>query len=424
MKKVILTIFGLVLIASIAAAVFPSLRDEIHWRWASYTDTEERYESYGASWPSGRHAQEASARHDQLGWAEAQKAGSIAGYEHYMRFHARGQHVPEAEACLEALHWQNAAGANTVAAFEGYLKLYGDAKHAVEAADKMETLVWQEAVQADTIRAYNAYAERLPQGKHRPAIPDLLRALKTSQKPYQAAMMQGTESALQTFLTDYPGHMNTGGAQQALKEITTGRDIVDLIREGKIEVESHGSGIESVSLRVRRRVPRALTVNIPVGSFMVSANPSAQNMVTTSSAVVRLNNDEWYDVSPAAACANRPLDIPGDEDKFAVQRSPHQQELARLMPVLGQAGADTETRQAAVWIVTDDADYDDLGTLVSSTFGIGGSRVINELEAARAMKICADAGIDITGKRIWNDRQEILKGLSDPELKKWLAAKK
>jgi hypothetical protein len=424
MKKIVFTVLGLILVVGLVMAAMPSGRDEIHWRWASYVDEAGSYGSYVASWPAGRHAREATASYDQRGWAEAQKANSIAGYLQYAQLHSQGQHVPEAVAGVESLHWREASGANTVAGFERYLKLYVDGKHSAEAAEKMEALDWQETTEANTIRSFNNYLQRYPQGKHRSVIPELLPALKTSQKPYLAALKQGTGSSLQTFLTDYPGHVNTEEVRRALKEITTGRDIVDLIRERKIEVDSQGSGIESVSLRVRKRVPYALTVHIPVGTFMVSANPSAQNMVTTAATVVRLETDEWQDVSPEAACANRPLDIPGSEDKFTVQRSPHQEELARLMPVLGQAGADTETRQAAVWIVTDDADYDDLGTLVNSSFGIGGSRVINELEAAKAMKVCADAGIDITGKRIWNDKQSILEGLTDDGLKKWLAAKK
>jgi hypothetical protein len=94
------------------------------------------------------------------------------------------------------------------------------------------------------------------------------------------------------------------------------------------------------------------------------------------------------------------------------------------MPILDKAGVNTETKQAAVWIVTDDADYYDLGILVASQFGFGGSRVINEVETVRALRICDEAGIDIKRKRIWSDKKEILSGLEDGELKKWLVSKK
>jgi hypothetical protein len=158
-------------------------------------------------------------------------------------------------------------------------------------------------------------------------------------------------------------------------------------------------------------------VRIPVGSFFVSANPAAQNMVATGEKKARLTTDGWQKISVPAACANRPKDIPGSGDSFTVQRSPNQEELATLMPVLNKAGAGTTTKQAAVWIITDNADYDDLGILVNSP---GNVRAIGAVEAARAMKICADAGIDITKKRIWNDRETIASKLPAGELKTWL----
>ena len=79
-------------------------------------------------------------------------------------------------------------------------------------------------------------------------------------------------------------------------------------------------------------------------------------------------------------------------------------------------------RQAAVWIVTDNASYSDLATLVMSSDGSGGTRVINEYEAARAMQLCDQANIDITRKAIWKDKLTILHGLHDASLKGWLQA--
>jgi hypothetical protein len=245
--------------------------------------------------------------------------------------------------------------------------------------------------------------------------------LRANQQPYEAALQKGTETALKDFLRDFPGHVREADARQALQDITEGRDMVDLISEKKIEVETHGSGIQNVNLRIRKLVPYPLTVRIPVGTFFVSANAEAQNMVTTGESTVQLADGDWQEASAETACANRPKDIPGGEDTFGVQRSPHQAELTRLMPVLEKAGVDYAIRQAAVWIVTDDADYSDLGILVESYTGFGGSRVIGESQAARAMKICAEAGIDITQKAIWQDREQIQEGLDKQDaLRAWL----
>lgn len=78
------------------------------------------------------------------------------------------------------------------------------------------------------------------------------------------------------------------------------------------------------------------------------------------------------------------------------------------------------TGQAAVWIVTDDADYADLGILNTQTRIITGGeirgwreeRTIDERAAVKAMMICATAGIDITRKRIWRDRESLAAALT------------
>jgi hypothetical protein len=140
-------------------------------------------------------------------------------------------------------------------------------------------------------------------------------------------------------------------------------------------------------------------------------------MVATGEKKAYLTTDKWQNISMPAACANRPKDIPGDDDSFSIQRSPNQEELVLLMPVLNKSGAGTTTKQAAVWIITDNADYDDLGILVSDP---GNVRAIGPESTARAMKICAEAGIDITLKKIWEDRKIILSGLPEGELKNWL----
>jgi hypothetical protein len=212
-------------------------------------------------------------------------------------------------------------------------------------------------------------------------------------------------------------------AEQVRRDIIEGRDIVDLLNERKIEIQVRGSGIQRVSVGMRKLVPYPVIVRIPAGSFFVSSNASAQNMVTTSESKVQLSAEGWVDVSVDAACANRPKHIPASDDAFTVLRSPHQEELVKLMPVLDRSRVDTITRQAAVWIVTDNADYNDLGILVAGLNGIASYRVIREQETARAMKICDEAGIDITQKAVWKDRQRVISGLKDGELKTWLDQK-
>lgn len=495
MKKAIIATLGVLVVVALALLANPTTRDEIHWLWTTHKEETASYESYVRTWPQGRHAAEATARHDEHGWSDAQNANTVEGFERYMQLHGGGEHVGEAKDSIEALHWQEATTANTVEGFERYVQLHGEGKHVGEAKDNIESLHWQEettantvegferyvqfhgegkhageardniellhwqkastvntvegferyiqlhaegkhageardsieslhwrqATAANTIRSYRAYVSAHPQGRFAQEAETKASALHTDDAPYETALRSGTEAPLRQFLSDFPGHRKEPDAQQAIKDITEGRDIVEFLREKKIEIEAQGSGIQSVGVRIRKLVPYPITVRVPVGSYFVSSRQSAQNMVTTAESKVRLTGDDWRRVSVSAACANRPRDIPGSDDTFTVQRSPHQEELARLMPVLNKAGVGYATRQAAVWIVTDNADYSDLGILVSrSHFALLGTRQINAYESARAMKICDDAGIDVKRKAIWRDRQTILSTLEDEELKKWL----
>jgi len=389
---IVLLVLAIVVVSLAGAIVFvkvtPGVRDDWSWRWACRKDTADAYQSYLASWRQGRHAEEATERYDERAWAQAVDANATGCFEQYLQVHPYGKHIFEAEKKIESLRWKEALSAHSVRALQAFLTQYPGSRFAADA------------------RARQA-------------------VLRADNEPYLRARNAGTEQALLSFLEEYPGHRHEAEAHAAIKDLR-GRDIVDLLEERKIEAQTRGSGIQAVNVRVRRLVPYPVAVRIPVGTYFVSQDSSSQNMVTTAETTLTLHSDDWTSVSPAAACANRPRDIPGDTDRFAVQRSPNQEELARLMPILERAGATYAVRQAAVWIVTDDANYKDLGSLVrrsqwSSPFG--GTRLICEREAAEALRICETAGVEVRRKAIWQDREVILRGLEDGDLKNWLVNK-
>lgn len=208
-----------------------------------------------------------------------------------------------------------------------------------------------------------------------------------------------------------PGFIPSAWAQKA----ETSGDIVDLVNQQKIEVATQGSSIRAVHVRMRPVASGNIRVIIPVGTFFASSSSSVQNMVTTREQSVVLKQKSWTTVSVPAACANRTRDIPEKNDTFEVQRSPDQEELRRVSPFLRQAGAHYATEQAAVWIVTDDASYEDLGILQNN-----GSRVIEAEEVIAALRILDAAGIDITRKQIWKDIWDLIPHLKNGKTKKWI----
>ncbi len=462
MKRTAGIVLTVLVVAATALAIISDTRDEIQWLWTSYKNETADYESYLETWPNGRHVDEADQLFDECGWADAQRVRTVQSFERYVQIHTHGKHVVESKDSIESLHWQQVRSENVAGGFQHYLRIYPDGKHASDARNNIESLDWEQAVAINTVPGFERYVETHAEGKHaaeaRSNIESLLwqrardrgtfaalqgylekypagrfaqkaksrqTALLKDDAPFLAAQEQYTERAYRAFLSDFPGHRRERDVRAALKDLE-GRDIVDLLNEGKIEIETSGSGIKRVNVRVRRLVLNPVTIRIPVGTFFVSRNASSQNMVTTGETKRTLRTDDWVSLSVDAACANRPRDIPDSEDNFTVRRSPHQAELAKLMSVLDRAGFDYAVRQAAVWIVTDNADYGELGILVSRSFGqlYGGTREINEFEAARAMQICDEAGIDITKKAIWSDCRRIIAGLKDGNLKKWLERKR
>ena len=417
-------IVALIVIGASTFAMLPGPREAMQWRTATRQDRAAGYASYLARWPNGPHANEAEARHDDRSWDEARASKAADGLARYLQDHADGRHVAAATRLYDEYLWEEAKTSGTLEGFARYLQQHPADGHAEDAESRVEAIHWGQASASNTTAALTRYRDLYPSGRFVSQAMAAHRALLADDTPFLRAREQGTERAWTTFLAEFAGHRRAFEARTAL-EALQGRDIVDLIREGKIEVETRGAGIESLVLRLRRRVPYPITVRVPVGTYFVAAQASAQNMVSTADAACVLRNDEWTVLRPAVTCANRPKRVPGNGDTFTVQRSPQQEQLRQLMPVLSRARADFSVRQAAVWIVTDNADYDDLGSLVSrpafTPAGMGGgTRSIGYTDAAKAMQICERAGIDLRTKAIWGDRSNILKHLRDGVLKAWL----
>jgi hypothetical protein len=203
--------------------------------------------------------------------------------------------------------------------------------------------------------------------------------------------------------------------------------LLELRAAGKIAAEVNGSNIEQVSLHVINLTDQPLRVFVPAGTFFVANDAGMQSMVATSGHYIDLEGRQAGSVTIASACANLPLDIPDFTNSFTIAEAPPQAELLRIAPLLGGASTPYSVRQAAVWIITDNADYDDLGTLVSvaatSAVGSFGSRtrIIGPEEAAHAMQILDEAGVSIRNRRIWRDRGRIAENLPEGDLRVWLS---
>jgi len=182
-------------------------------------------------------------------------------------------------------------------------------------------------------------------------------------------------------------------------------------------------------------VDEALEVEISAGTMFLSVDGSVQNMMVVESLVVRLDLDmpSLVEAVLDVACTNMHRSIPYAHNELEIVPAPDNQELADLAVVLDRADeygiyySFFSVIQAAIWIVTDNADFNGLGTLVSTSGGYGGfggvrTRMISYEDAAMAMFLVEQAGIDITLKNIWADRYEILVDIqsTNPVLADWM----
>ncbi len=398
------------------------------WDEVVTANSAEAARAFLAEHPEGEFAAEALVLLDELAWEEALSTNTAQAVRAFLEELPESQFRQEAEALLDDLDWETARGAGANESYILYVDRHPDGSYVEQAYEQIEVLDWQDTQDAGTISALRLYQETYPSGRFVAEAEARIAELARDDSVFLAAQAQNTREAYESFLAEYPGHQREADARRTLEEIlgdAQGRPITDLIVQNKIQAESRGSGIDSVSLEVRRLVQHEVTVLIPAGTFFV-AQGSAQNMVTTAERTITLTGDDWDSVSLDAACANMRRSVPRDDDSFEIRASPQQAELGGVARLLAKRGASTDVVQAAVWIVTDNADYDDLGTLVSGGFGgLGGSRVIDESDAVAAMKTVDDAGIDITRKAIWKDRSmllraPLLRGPTGEDLKAWL----
>ncbi len=201
---------------------------------------------------------------------------------------------------------------------------------------------------------------------------------------------------------------------------TSNRDqtIVDLVEQKLVSVSISGVSMDAVALHVTNISSDALEIDIPAGTFFVAENSSVQNMVARHAASASVDPGDIVDIKVDAACASLHLAAPGASDSFAMVRASELPEMGKVIDQLNKTPVDYPIEQAAIWIVTDDASYDELGMLVGgSPFG---PALIQEADAARAMMLADEAGVDIRKYSIWRDRVTLLSKVTEPELVAWL----
>ena len=213
-----------------------------------------------------------------------------------------------------------------------------------------------------------------------------------------------------------------GGQRQ--DPILADYDLFDALDARLVEIEARGSDDESVSLRIRRTGSDPILITSRVGMYFQASN-GKRDMIARRDGWVILEQDGWQEWSIRTVGRQRDRDLPTSDDELML-RSPSTVPVVEAVLYQVQVGTYTVgnsptlypprthvVEQAAVWIADADESYRDMEP------EIAGPRVPAPYATAFALVFVERAGIDVTTRRVWNDRETIFRGLRDQGLNIW-----
>ncbi|UCC29286.1 MAG: hypothetical protein JSU86_13915 [Phycisphaerales bacterium] len=221
----------------------------------------------------------------------------------------------------------------------------------------------------------------------------------------------------------------------------------EAVSAGVVEAAPTEAGFNFVTLRIKRSIDRPVQVTAPVGPFLVR-DRSAPALFALTAATIDLPDDEWHTLDALVARSEglMPAWPSGtaffaDWGVFLTQCSAHREDFRKLLEALGRdawqrcaqprdAEQAIRVGKAVIWIVAVNADHAALTKLGDQANNRGPSarsaaeelmrQRIDETDAAMAMRLVDEAGIDIQGKAIWRDRELIARGVSDRTVRAWI----
>jgi Leucine-rich repeat (LRR) protein len=166
------------------------------------------------------------------------------------------------------------------------------------------------------------------------------------------------------------------------KEMT----LIEAVSRKWVDFSANGSSIQSSVISLTNLSDEKLKLSIPPGTYLSARSGSVQNMVITDHYSIELDPKENTTLHVNTACMNMHRDIPDSDNRFGVAQRPANNLLSKVITLLRKGNYSYPVMQAAVWIVTDNASYDDVGILQSNF-----SRVIDREDYNTARKIVNEA---------------------------------
>jgi len=162
--------------------------------------------------------------------------------------------------------------------------------------------------------------------------------------------------------------------------------VSDALKQKHIELSANGSSIQSSVITLKNLKDATVTVSFPPGTYLSAKSKSVQNMAIINQPDVTLRAGETKTIYPNTCCMNLHRDIPESGNGFVLAQHPASALVSKVITLLNEGHYSYPVRQAAIWIVTDNATYNDVCILRS-----GNTAAISEDEYAEAKEIVKKA---------------------------------
>jgi SAM-dependent methyltransferase len=197
-------------------------------------------------------------------------------------------------------------------------------------------------------------------------------------------------------------------------DIIQHQDLLEAMSDGLITATVRGDGRESVGLTVERSSSEPMVVTFPAGTYF-AAGAGRSDMVALRDGVVLLTDDEPQFWTAPARGTNPAEAVPGPVDELEIESADDHRPERNVMWVF--QGLDFPPtiapvlEQLALWIVAADVGYDAIAPFMESAPLPAPNGI------ALALAYVEYAGMDVTGTRVWEERERYLPALSDPSLR-------
>lgn len=161
-------------------------------------------------------------------------------------------------------------------------------------------------------------------------------------------------------LADSEGRVDTLGVFTKQSQTIS---LIEAVRKKYVHFSASGKGIQSSHITIENLTDWDLNLTIPAGTFLNANSSSDQNMVLTNPQDIKVNAKRTYSSNVSTACMNIHRNIPGGNSTFGISMRPNSHLLSKVIKLLNDGNYSYNIIQAAVWIVTDNASYGNVGIL-------------------------------------------------------------